>query len=514
MKRRQFLQHLGSIGLLASVTPVLKCTRQKKPNIVFIMADDLGYGELGCFGQEKIETPNIDDLAQNGMRFTQFYSGAPVCAPARCILMTGMHSGHAYIRGNDEWGERGDVWDYAKAVEDPNLEGQRPMPSGTVTIAELMKKAGYKTGIVGKWGLGGPLTNSTPNKQGFDFFFGYNCQRQAHTYYPKHLWRNEEKVWLENDLVVPGTLLEEGADPYDPASYEKYNQPQYAPDLMFDEIIGFVERNQEQPFFVYWASTIPHVPVEAPKRWVDYYVRKLGDEEPYLGQEGYFPCRYPRATYAGMVSCLDEQVGLLIAKLKELGLYENTVVLFTSDNGSGIRGGSQSSWFDTAKPFITETGRTKGTVYEGGIRVPLIATWPGRIQSGSTSNHIAAFQDVMPTLCELGRTAHPEETDGISFVNAMLGLEQQQHDYLYWEYPGSGGQQAVRMGKWKGMRRDMHNGNTTIQLYDLESDIQETRDVAKDHPDIVLAIQEIMDEAHQTPEIDLFKMDVLEASGS
>lgn len=480
------------------------------PNIIYIMADDLGYGDLGCYGQQKIETPHLDALASRGMRFTQHYSGSPVCAPSRCILMTGKHAGHAFVRGNHEWGERGAVWDYAKAVRDPNLEGQYPIPENTVTVGRLLQQAGYKTGLVGKWGLGGPLSHGIPNRQGFDFFCGYNCQRQAHTYYPKHLWKNEEKIWLNNELYVPGTKLPPDTDPNDPQSYAHFTQPDYAPDTMFKELVNFVEENRNQPFFLYWATPIPHVPIQAPQHWVDHYVKKFGDEEPYLGQQGYCPSRYPHATFAAMVSYMDEQVGLLVDKLKELGLYENTVIMFTSDNGAGIGGGSDAAWFDSAQPFSSERGRIKGTVYEGGIRVPMIATWPGKIQAGSESDHASVFYDVLPTLCELTGVTSPEDSDGISFLPALLGHEQAQHEFLYWEFPSYGGQQAVRVGDWKAMRQNiLKEGNTEIELYNLAKDIREERNVAADYPDKVAEMKAIMEREHVPAEIPRFRMKAL-----
>ncbi len=496
----------------AAFSTILNCNmkRQTKPNIIFIMADDLGYNEVGCYGQDKIETPNIDSLAKNGMKFSQFYSGAPVCAPARCVLMTGKHTGHAYIRGNDEWRERGDVWNYTKAVQDANLEGQRPIPANTITVGKLLQSVGYKTAIVGKWGLGAPLSDGIPNKQGFDFFFGYNCQRQAHTYYPRHLWKNTEKVWLNNPLVVPGTKLDKNADPLDSASYAKFNLNEYSPDLMFKEIQGFVQKNQANPFFMYWATTIPHVALQAPKRWVGYYVKKFGDEKPYLGQKGYFPCRYPRATYAAMVSYLDEQIGLLVKQLKNLGIYDNTLIIFTSDNGPSYAGGTDSEWFQSAAPFRSSADRCKGHVFEGGIREPMIATWPGKIQPGSKSNFMGAFYDILPTLCDVSGAPVPQNTDGISFLPTLLGKKQKrEHQFLYWEFPEYGGQQAVRLGKWKGVRQNMLKGNLKIELYDLENDIQEEHDVANEHPEIVAKIEQIMKKEHVPAELERFKIKAL-----
>ena len=317
-----------------------------RPNIIFILADDLGYNELGCYGQTKIETPNIDALAENGIKFNQHYSGSPVCAPSRCIFLTGQHSGNAYVRGNDEWNSRGDVWDFEKVVNDPNLEGQYPMPSDSVTIAELLKEKGYSTGMVGKWGLGAPLSEGIPTKQGFDFFYGYNCQRQAHTYYPKHLWKNEEKIWLDNKLVPPGTQLENLADSLNEEAYDRYTQKDYAPTLMHNEALQFIDDNKTKPFFLYYASPIPHLPLQAPQRWVDFYKVKFGKENPYPGGRSYFPNYTPRATYAGMVSYLDEQVGEIVEKLKAEGIYENTLIIFTSDNGPTYDiGGADSPYF-------------------------------------------------------------------------------------------------------------------------------------------------------------------------
>ena len=494
--------------LLISVVTILQLqpVYSEKPNIVYILADDLGYNELGCYGQDTIETPNIDALAANGIRFTQHYSGSPVCAPSRCVLMTGKHTGHAYIRGNDEWGERGDTWNFAKAVEDPNLEGQRPLPVGTKTIGTLLQGVGYKTAIVGKWGLGAPLTNSIPTKMGFDFFYGYNCQRQAHTFYPKHLWKNEQKDWLDNELVVPGTKLAEGADPNDPASYSKYRLSEYAPELMLEEALGFVRENKESPFFLYFASPIPHVPLQAPASWVEYYQEKLGPEDPYLGNKGYFPNRTPRATYAAMVSYLDEQVGDIVSELKDLGLYENTLILFSSDNGPTYNGGSDSAYFESASPFKSEYGWAKGFSTEGGIRVPMIASWEGMIKGGRTSQHVSAFWDVLPTLCELSGARVPSDVDGLSFVPNLLGEPQEPHEFLYWEFPAYEGQQAVRMGDWKALRKGIFRGNMDLELYNLKTDPREQFDVSAAYPEVVGRIEAIMESEHEPAVLARFKI--------
>jgi arylsulfatase len=511
MIRYRFL-FLGPLFLFLSGCQVRNIQKgADQPNIIFILADDLGYGDLGCYGQEHIETPHIDALAAGGMRFLQHYSGSPVCAPSRCVLLTGLHSGHAYIRGNDEWGERGEVGDYRAMIADSTLEGQRPLPANTVNIATLLQSAGYRTGMVGKWGLGAPHTDGIPNRQGFDFFCGYNCQRQAHTYYPVHLWLNEERLFLGNDTVAPHARLEEGTDPLDPVSYVPYTLSTYAPDVMFREMIGFIEENSEDPFFFYWASPIPHVALQAPKRWVDHYVEKFGDEEPYKGENGYFPTRYPRATYAAMISYLDERVGELVQTLKEQGLYENTLIIFSSDNGPTYNGGTDSPWFDSGGPFRSERGWAKGFLHEGGIRVPMIASWPGKIAPGTQSEHISAFWDLLPTLCEAAGTAVPDGLDGISYLKELLGEEdQEQHPYLYWEFPSYGGQQAVRMGPWKAIRKNILQGNRGIELYNLEEDIQEQQNLASEYPDIIQEIELMLEREHVPSQLERFRMEALD----
>lgn len=467
-----------------------------KPNIIYILADDLGYGDLGVYGQTKIETPNIDGLANNGMLFTQHYCGSPVSAPSRCVLLTGQHTGHSQVRGNDEWGDRGDVWNYRAMIADSTLEGQRPLEAGTVTIARLMQQAGYKTGMFGKWGLGAPHTESTPTKMGFDYFCGINCQRMAHTYNPLFIYENDRRIYLDNDTIAPGTKLAEGADPYDQASYSAFYLNDYSPDIMFAKMTDFVDRNSNNPFFLYWASPIPHVALQAPQQWIDYYVAKLGDEEPYLGDKGYFPHRYPHAAYAAMISYLDDQVGKLVQQLKDLGIYENTIIIFTSDNGPAPNGGSDSPWFDSGGPFRSEPGYAKGNVNEGGIRVPMIANWPGKIKSGTVSDHISAFWDVLPTLCDIAGIKPPEDNDGISFLPELTGRKQKKHEYLYWEFPESGGQQAVILGDFKAMRKNIHKGNTEFELYNLKEDKEETTNIAASHPEILKQVELIIKNEH------------------
>ena len=488
---------------------LLGCNSEKKeqqpPNIIYFLADDLGYGELGVFGQTKIKTPNIDALANNGMMFTQHYSGAPVCAPARYIFLTGKHSGHAYIRGNDEWDERGDVWNYKKAFLDSSLEGQRPIPSNTLTIGDQLKKAGYKTSIVGKWGLGAPETDGVPNLQGFDYFYGFNCQRQAHNLYPSHLWENTEKILLNNELVPPGTKLDTLADPYNEQSYSKFSQKEYAPEIIHQKALSFIEENKDSLFFMYYASPLPHLPLQAPKEEVERYRAIFGKEQPYTGEKGYFPNRYPRATYAAMISYLDNQLGEIVSLLKEKGIYENTIIIFSSDNGPSYTGGVDFNYFESSKPFSNGYGRTKGFVYEGGIRVPLIASWPNHIKSGSKSNHISAFYDLMPTICDIAGIEPLKNIDGISFKSTLLNQKQKQHDFLYWEFPSYKGQQAVRIGKWKGIRKNIFNGNLKIELYNLETDLKEQVDVAQQNPEIVKKISAVMQQEHIPASNDRFK---------
>ena len=475
------------------------------PNIIYILADDLGYGELGVYGQTKIKTPNIDALAKNGMLFTQHYSGAPVCAPARYVFVTGKHAGHSHIRGNDEWGSRGEVWNYEKVFRDPNLEGQRPIKKNTPTIGNQLKNAGYATSIIGKWGLGAPLTEGIPNLKGFDYFYGYNCQRQAHNLYPSHLWENTEKILLNNELISPRTKLDSLADPYLEQSYSKFTQQDYAPQKMQEKALDFITKNKDQPFFMYYASPLPHLPLQVPKKDVEEYKKVFGEEEPYLGNQSYFPNRNPKAAYAAMITYLDNQVGEIVALLKEEGIYENTVIFFSSDNGPTYLGGVDFNYFESSKPFTNGFGRTKGFLYEGGIRVPLIASWPNHIEPGSKSNHISAFYDLMPTLCDIAGTDAPEAIDGISFKSTLLNKKQKQHDFLYWEFPAYQGQQAVRMGKWKGIRKNIFKGNMKIELYNLETDLEELNDVSSKYPEVVEKISEVMLEEHEPATIERFK---------
>jgi len=386
------------------------------------------------------------------------------------------------------------------------------MPESTITLAHHLKEVGYTTGMVGKWGLGAPHTYSIPNNMGFDFFYGFNCQRQAHTYYPLHLYKNKNRVHLANDTIPPRTPLPEGADPMDAKSYSAFTQNYYAPDLMFGEITNFVSSNKTSPFFLYWATPIPHVALQAPQRWVDHYIKKFGDEEPYLGEQGYLPHRNPHAAYAAMVSYLDENIGKLVKQLKNQGIYENTLIIFTSDNGPSYAGGADSEFFESAKPFDADYGKAKGFLYEAGIRVPMIASWPGHIRPNTKSDHVSAHYDMLATLADVAGYPKPEDTDGISILPTLLSEEnQEEHEFLYWEFPSYGGQVAFRMGDWKLVRQNLVNDKEpTLELYNLEDDPTETKNVAALHPEVIAKASDIFDRERETPELENFKMPEIE----
>ena len=425
-----------------------------RPNIVYILADDLGYGELGCYGQQKIETPQIDRLAAEGISFTAHYAGAPVCAPSRCVLMTGLHTGHAYVRDN-----RGKP-----------VIGQLPIPDETVTVAELLKDAGYRTGVVGKWGLGGPDTTGLPNLQGFDFFYGYLDQWRAHDYYPEYLWRNQRQVPLEGN--------------------EDGGQENYSHDRMTEAALEFLaDAPQEHPFFLYVAYTIPHVSLQVPDDSLEQY-RGRFPETPYPGAH-YAGHDQPRAAYAAMISRMDLDVGRIMAELKRRKLDQDTLVIFSSDNGPTYAGGADAGFFNSAG----ELRGLKGSLYEGGIRVPMIARWPEKIEPGSKSDHPSAFWDLLPTFTELAGAKTPDAIDGISMVATLLGKPERQaaHEYLYWEHRSR--MQAVRMGDWTAVRKKVGG---PVELYDLATDPGEERNVAGSHKEVVKQIERIFVEG-RTP---------------
>ena len=489
MERRNFLK---TIGITASSIALpqfdfFKNGASRNPNIVFILADDLGYGELGCYGQEKIKTPNIDKLAAQGTRFTQHYSGSPVCAPSRCALLTGKHTGHCYIRDNDEMPERGDVW------RDPRLEGQRPLLADTVTIAKILKEAGYKTAAIGKWGLGGPGSSGEPNKQGFDYWYGYLCQRVAHNYYPTHLWRNNKKEILEgNEYFFAHQKLPDEKDAYDQGSCQKYKGKQYSMDLFVKEAINFIQTNKKGPFFLYLAFTVPHAAIQVPDDSLKEYM-ELFPETPYKGEKGYLPHPAPRAAYAAMITRMDREVGRVMSLIEELGIGNDTLVIFSSDNGPTFNGGVDTEFFKSAEPFRG----LKATLYEGGIRVPMIARWPGKIESGRVSNHISAFWDFLPTFTELLGIKTPQDIDGISMLPVFLGRveKQKKHEYLYWEYNGS---QAVRLADWKALR---NSDDKKIELFDLRRDISEKYNISAENPKIVSLVLQIMEKGRVESEL-------------
>jgi len=468
------------LTLLLSGMPMFSQTKSR-PNVIYIYADDLGYGELGCYGQQKIKTPHLDLLAKEGIRFTNHYTAAPVCAPARCMLMTGKHSGHSYIRGNYELG----------GFEDDKEGGQMPLPEGTFTIAKMMQQAGYTTGAIGKWGLGMSNTTGDPNKQGFDYFYGYLDQKQAHNFYPTHLWENGKWDTLNNTYIqVHKPLSKDAPD----AAFDYYKGNNYSVTKMAEKTLAFIKKNKDKPFFLYLPYTGPHVSLQAPDEAIHEYLGKF-DEQPYRGERGYAATRYPKSTYAAMITYFDKQVGRIMQLLKELGLDENTIVLFSSDNGATFDvGGVDTKFFNS----VAGLRGLKQDLYEGGIREPFIARWPGKIAPGKVTNHISAQFDLMATLAELtGAKAWPN--DGISFLPTLTGKinKQQQHKYLYFEFPEKGGQVAIRMGDWKGVKSNMKkNKNAPWEIYNLSKDVNETNDVATSHPELAAQFEAILKKEH------------------
>jgi len=409
-----------------------------RPNIIFILADDLGYGDLGCYGQKTIKTPNIDKLAAEGMRFTQCYAGSTVCAPSRCCLMTGLHTGHARVRGNARY----------------------PLLPEDVTVAELLKSAGYATGIVGKWGLGEPDTTGVPNRQGFDYWFGYLNQRNAHNYYPPYLWRNEEK--------------------YELAGNQDGKKSEYSHDLFTEEALGYIKRHNDEPFFLYLAYTIPHTNNELGRETGNGM--EVPTDEPYSNEN--WP--QPQKNHAAMITRMDRDIGKLMDLLKESGIDRNTLVFFSSDNGPHREGGGNPEFFKSGGPLRG----IKRDLYEGGIRVPGIVRWPDRVKPGTVSDQVWAFWDFLPTAAEIAGVGPPEGIDGISILPALLGESPKGREYLYWEFHERGFHQAVRMGDWKGVR---DGKDRPVELYDLRVDIGEKNNVAYEHPGVMVKIESLLD---------------------
>ena len=438
----------------------------RPPNIIFILADDLGYGDLSSFGQTNFSTPNIDRLAAQGMRFTQHYSGATVCAPSRSALMTGMHTGHTPIRGNKE----------------VKPEGQYPLADSVTTMSEILRQAGYATGAFGKWGLGFPGSEGDPNNQGFDVFYGYNCQRLAHHYYPYYLWDNQEK-----DSLLANRGQETGT---------------YAPEVIHDRALQFMEVNKDQPFFLFYPTAIPHAELAAPEGYMAKHRGKYPPEKTYEGtDEGdryrlgpYGSQEETHAAFAAMVDLLDAQVGEIMAKVQELGIADNTIIIFTSDNGPHREGGADPDYFDSNGPLKGY----KRDLYEGGIRVPLMVSWPGKIAPGSSSDHVSAFWDFLPTFADLiDVKMNTGEIDGLSMLPTWLGEgDQRAHDHLYWEFHERGGRQAIRRGKWKAVRYDVFQDPESMpELYDLSIDIGETNNFSEEYPELAAEFAQLMRES-------------------
>lgn len=460
---------------------------ERKPNVIFILADDLGYKELGSYGQKKIKTPFLDKLAKEGMRFTRNYSGNAVCAPSRCVLMTGKHPGHAFIRNNGEL----------------KPEGQRPIPVNEPTMAKVLKKEGYVTGAFGKWGLGGPGTEGDPMNQGFDRFYGYNCQRHAHSYYPDYLWSDRDRVPLANNPPVPGhASLPKGADPKDPKSYEVFKGKDYASDRINEQALQFIKDNKDKPFFLYYPTLIPHVALHVPDDELKPYLKLKWNDPPFTRSQGYgyTPHFTPRAAYAAMITRMDRYVGNVLNLVEKLNLTNDTIVIFSSDNGTThLKLEVDYDFFDS----VGELRGLKGSLYEGGIRVPLLVKWPGKIKAGSVSNKMIGFEDWLVTLHNIIDAKSPltAKHDGHDQVAHLLGKCHLRRPPLYREFSGYGGQQAVWMGRWKGIRQKMlrkgkNHDPLKIELYDLAADLSETKDLASKHPDIVEKIKKMMMDQH------------------
>jgi len=450
------------ITFMLAGTFSLDAQSSKRPNIIFILADDLGYGDLSCYGQKHFTTPNIDRLAQEGMKFTNHYSGSPVCAPSRSALMTGLHSGHTYVRGNKE----------------VQPEGQWPLPAEGMTLTELMKSDGYATGVFGKWGLGGPGSSGAPENQGVDRFFGFNCQRLAHNYFPEYLWDNRKKVFLDGNR---GT-----------------SKGDYAPDLIHEKALQFLEDHRDKPFFLFYPLTMPHAELVAPEKYMAMYRGQFLPEKSFAGVDSgetfrkgpYASQPEGHAAFAAMVHLLDEQVGSIMEKVKALGLDENTLVIFSSDNGPHLEAGGDPDYFDS-------NGILRGykrDLYEGGMRVPMIARWQGRIKAGQVSDHVSAFWDVMPTLADLLQIKLNQETDGISYLPTLLGKgKQKQHAHLYWEFHELGGRMALRQGEWKLVQYDVgKNPPGAFELFNLKEDPSEKNNLAEKYPQKVDDLKTVM----------------------
>lgn len=432
----------------------------KYPNVIYIMADDLGIGDVGVYGQKIIKTPAMDKLAKNGMVFTQHYSGSTVCAPSRCSIVTGKHTGHAFVRGNKgQIASDGKKYDY-------------PLAASEITVAEIMKQQNYTTACVGKWGLGGPGSEGHPNNQGFDYFFGYLGQGNAHRFYPEYLFENDKKVTLEKKV--------------------------YSHRLIMDKALGFVEKNAGKPFFLYLTPTIPHADIDIPKELIGEY-GGMFHETPHPEGKHYVAQPQPKAVYAAMVSLLDKDIQRLIDLLDAKGILENTLVIFTSDNGNHKEGGHFPEDFDSNGPFRG----WKRDLYDGGIRAPFIVHWPEKVKAGTASYHISAFWDFLPTMCELVNVSVPKGVDGISYLPAITGDNtQKKHDYLYWEFHEQGGKQAILKDNWKLIRLNINKvGKEKYELYNLSSDPAEMFDVVSQYPELFSELKNVLLGSHKTSSV-------------
>jgi arylsulfatase len=473
--------------------PATVATATPRLQVVLILADDLGPGELGCYGQERLATPNIDRLAAAGMRFTQAYSASPVCAPSRCALLTGLHSGHARIRDNRELG----------GFNPGDAEGQWPLPAGGATLPVLLQAAGYRCGIFGKWGLGGPASSGQPLNQGFGEFFGYLCQRVAHNHYPTHLWSGLERFPLAgNPVLAAHQRLEQPLG--DEAQYQaRFAGETYAPDAIQRVALGFLAQPSAAPKFLYYPCNLPHLALQVPARdWSRHPAD--WDARPYLGQGGYLPHPRPHAAYAAMVGNLDRYVGEIWEQLAAAGQLEHTLLLFTSDNGPASNGGADLEFFGSLKG---QRGH-KGSLWEGGIRVPLLAVWPGHIAPGSSSDALVGLQDLLPTILDCAGVELPAGLDGISLRPLLEGrpAEQVQHSHLYWEYAGA---QALRVDRWKALRPRLGQGDQRIELYDLVADPAESRDLAAERAELLPFFAALFETARRPePDFPLRGLDV------
>ncbi|MDB4500549.1 arylsulfatase [Akkermansiaceae bacterium] len=462
-------------SLLSAVT----LSAADKPNIVFILADDLGYGEAGCYGQEKIKTPHLDQLAKEGMLFTRHYTGAAVCAPARCVLMTGRHLGNAEIRNNGD-SKNGRLF-----------PGQWPITEEAITIAEALKGAGYTTGGFGKWGLGPTDSTGSPIRQGFDRFYGYNCQRNAHSFYPPFL-DDDESIDPINKNPIPGHKRQ----PKGEVKADDYRAEVYAPDRILEEALEFLDENKEKPFFLYLPFVEPHVAMHPPQEWMDRYPKEWDEEKrAYRGQNGYLPHPRPRAGYASMISDLDEHIGSVLARLKQHGLEENTIVIFTSDNGATHPGRDPKFHIGGADPDFFNSGAGlrgwKGSLYEGGIRVPTIVRWPGKTAAGSTTEAPSYFPDWFPTLCSIAGAEKPAALDGSDLHPLLIGDEFQRDKPMVWEFHGYGTQLAVTDFPWKAIKQEAKKKDSVWELYHLDQDPNETTNLAEKHPEIINRLSKI-----------------------